>query len=506
MSIYNQKKEVMANISALNTITEGLPKFKTTNSFSSMNNGTNSVEFLLDLVQSLIGYDELKENIVDMLTRKLPEIESEIKNVLKLEIKGFVSCGINPTIPDFLKSNNTGVTLKLQNIDFFEIMKTEPTSAIGSLIYGDVNSGLNSTDFNTFLYSNISQNKSDFTPNGGAVSPWGSSVSGSDIIDVKFSPVGPTVQTTLSPITVNNIIKINANSNYDNKTLTEFNNAFIDSITLFGLPNNIDGSNLLNNIVDNLFGTMSVEIGKTKSQLKKEAEINECLNCILNADENDVIDDSYFEFNNQQLINIDYYVNNRKNGIRILETCGNLPTNIPIDTLLSVNSELSAATQNTTNLIESKVKAMTDAINQLADASASNSIPINVPTIKINFILELIKDFMKSMINIILSPKLMVLFSLNYKIIYGISQDFNGPIDFMKKNKQLIIAISKMILEQMIKMLITLALKYIGKKLAKKYSQDKIEQSKNYVAQILSLTGVSPEIIREIQNINYVNA
>lgn len=504
MSIYNQKKKIMGDIAALNVITEGLPKLKPTDSFSSMNNGTNSTEFLLDLVQSLIGYEELKENIVDILTRKLPELEIKIKETLKLEIKGFVCCGINPLMPDFLKSNNSGVVLKLKNIDFFEIMKTEPTSAIGSLIYGDVNSGLNSTDFNTFLYSNIELNKSETTPNGGTVSAWGTSVSGSDILDLKFSPVGPTVQTALSPITINNIIKINANSNYDNKTLTDFNNDFIDSITLFGLPNSIDGSKILNNIIDNLFGTMSVEIGKTKSQLKKEAEINEVLNCILNSDENDVIDDSYFEFDNQQLTKIDISVNNRKNGIRVLETCGNLPTSIPIDTLLSVNDTLSASTQNTTNQIESKVKAMNDAINQLADESASNSIAINVPTIKINFILDLIKDMMKSMINIILSPKLMTLFSLNYKIIYGIAQDFDGPIDFMKKNKQLIIGISKIILEQITKMLLTLALKYIAKKLAKKYSQDKIEQGKNYVAQILSLIGVSPEIIRQIQNLNYV--
>ena len=74
----------------------------------------------------------------------------------------------------------------------------------------------------------------------------------------------------------------------------------------------------------------------------------------------------------------------------------------------------------------------------------------------------------------------------------------------MKKNKQLIIGISKIILEQITKMLLKLALKYIAKKLAKKYSQDKIEQGKNYVAQILSLIGVSPEIIRQIQNLNYV--
>ena len=120
MSILDQKKKVMGNVAALNVITEGLPKFKPLDSFSSMNNSTNATDFLMDLIQSLIGYEDLKSNIVDMLTRKLPEIESEIKKKLKIEIKGFVSCGINPSIPDFLKSTGSGVTIKLPNIDFFE--------------------------------------------------------------------------------------------------------------------------------------------------------------------------------------------------------------------------------------------------------------------------------------------------------------------------------------------------------------------------------------------------
>ena len=35
------------------------------------------------------------------------------------------------------------------------------------LIYDDSQSGASSTDFNTVLYSNIEQNKDDFTVNGG---------------------------------------------------------------------------------------------------------------------------------------------------------------------------------------------------------------------------------------------------------------------------------------------------------------------------------------------------
>jgi len=500
MSIIDQKTKVMGNIAALNVITEGLPKFKLTNSFSSMTNSTNSTDFLLDLVQSLAGYDELKSNIVDIFSRKLPEIESEIKKTLKEILKAYVSCGVNPSVPAWLQSTGPGVTLKLSDIDFFEITKIDPKSPFGFLFYDDTQSGLNSTYFNTFLYSNIEQNKGDFTPDGGISSPWGLSTNGSNILDLKFSPVSTTK---------NNIIKINTNSNYDNKTLTEFNNDFIDSISLFGNQNNIDGSKILNGIIDNLFGTVAKTINKTKKQLKKEAEINECLECILNSDENDVIDDNYFTFDNAQLTKIEIQASNRKNGIRILETCGNLPADIPISILMDVNMSLSASTIITTgitSLEESKSKAMGDAIDKLADAQASNASTINIPTVKLNFILELIKTFMKAIINIILSPKLMVLFAVNFKIMYGQLSEYENGIDFMKKNKNLITSIAKTVLEQNIKMLLTLALKHISIKLSKKYSDDTIEQSKNYISQVLTLVGVPTEIIRQIQGLDYVGA
>jgi hypothetical protein len=500
MSIIDQKNKVMGNIGALNVITEGLPKFKPTNSFSSMTNSSNITNFMLDLVQSLIGYDELKLNIVDVFSRKLPEMESEIKKVLKRELKSYVSCGVNPTIPVWLKSTGPGVTLKLSDIDFFEITKIDPKSPFGFLSYSDSQAGLNSSDFNTFLYSNIELNKSDYTPNGGTISSWGSSTTPSDILDLRFSPVGTTN---------NNIVKINANSNYDNKTLTDFNNNFIDSISLFGDPNNIDGSKILNGIIDSMFGTVSVAIGKTKEQLKKEAEIDECLECILNSDENDVIDDNYFTFSNAQLSKIEIKASNRKKGIRVLETCGNLVAEIPINTLIEVNKLLSGATMNptgTTSPEEAKAKAMSDAIDTLSNTQASNASTINVPTVKLDFILELIKNFMKSIINIIISPKLLTVFAVNFKILYGQATEYAGAIDFMKKNKNLIVSMSKTVLEQIVKMLLTLALKYISIKLNKKYADDTVEQAKNYVAQILTLIGVPTEIIRQIQGLDYVGA
>ena len=111
---------------------------------------------------------------------------------------------------------------------------------------------------------------------------------------------------------------------------------------------------------------------------------------------------------------------------------------------------------------------------------------------------------MKSIINIVISPKLVTLFIVNFKILYGQLSEYDGPIDFMKKNKNLIVDISKTVLEQVIKMLLALVLKHITIKLAKKYADDTIEKAKNYIAQILTLIGISPDIIRQIQGLDYV--
>lgn len=103
-----------------------------------------------------------------------------------------------------------------------------------------------------------------------------------------------------------------------------------------------------------------------------------------------------------------------------------------------------------------------------------------------------------------MSPKLISVYAINYQILYGQNETYDGPIDFIKKNKNLIKSLSKTILELVIKLLLTLIIKFLSKKLSQKFAQDEIERGKNYIAQILSLIGTPPEIIRQIQNISYV--
>jgi hypothetical protein len=498
MSILDKKNKIMADVASLNTINEGLPKLKKTNSFSSINGSGDSVGFLMDLTKSLVGYKEMIDNLSDFLTRKLPEIESAIKKDLKKEIKQLCSCSVNPSIPAWFRSGGAGVVLNISDVDFFGITKVDPESPYGALIYEDYQAGVNSKDFNTFLFSNITQNKSDYTPNGGSISTWGTSTTTQPILDIKFSPVGTTE---------NNVIKFNSNANYDNKTLYEFNVNLIDSISLFGSPDTLSSDKILNLLVDDLFGTISSKINKSKSQLQKEEEIKECLNCILNSDDGEAIDDSFFSFSNEQLIKINEKANNRKNGVGIIDTYDNREVSVPIDSLLQTTQNFADATSNTTSpipILEQQHTSIKNALNTLADLQAQNETSEDKNTVKNNFLLELVKSLAKGIMTIVMSPKLISVYAINYQILYGQNETYDGPIDFIKKNKNLIKSLSKTILELVIKLLLTLIIKFLSKKLSQKFAQDEIERGKNYIAQILSLIGTPPEIIRQIQNISYV--
>jgi hypothetical protein len=64
-----------------------------------------------------------------------------------------------------------------------------------------------------------------------------------------------------------------------------------------------------------------------------EAQIESVLQCILDANEDEVVDDSFFSFSNPQLRAIKEEARNRKRGIRQLKTCSTVDVNMPIEIL-----------------------------------------------------------------------------------------------------------------------------------------------------------------------------
>jgi hypothetical protein len=68
MSIVKQKEDIFGNIAALRTLTDDFPKLSINNSFPSINNQGNSQDFLMDLIFSLVGFEEIRELLIDILT------------------------------------------------------------------------------------------------------------------------------------------------------------------------------------------------------------------------------------------------------------------------------------------------------------------------------------------------------------------------------------------------------------------------------------------------------
>jgi hypothetical protein len=468
MAIIDKKKKVFGKIAAAKTLTEGMPKLKLSSSFPSINNNGDSITFLTDLIKSLVGYEALVSAVVDTLTHSIPKIEHEIKKALKVELKSIVSCGVDPHLPSWIQSTGSGIVIEVHKIDFMDILRTDPNSVGGKLLYNDVTSPLtNSSDFNTFLYGVIQDDGVTYT--------W------RNIFDITFNSLG----TGGNP---NNTLTIKANPSYNPKTLTDLNNDFIDSLTL------LSTENIVNKIMDVIYGSISSTIGKSLKQLENEAQINSIVDKMVNNVNKNPINDSAFSFTKEETYSQQIEALNRKKGIAALNVSSVVPSSVPISSLTSFNTDMNAAT----TLLQKK-DALTSNLNKMASFSALN-VPnkIDVPTVKLNFIQQIISSMIKSIVNIFLSPKVIFSFVINYKIVYGPTATFTDAIDFIKKNKNLMNSIMKVIAQELIKILLSIALKEISSLVAEAIAKRQKEKSVNRLAQLQSLIGIPTDIIKKI--------
>ena len=463
MSVLDQKEKAFGNISALRTLTNDFPTLKLNNSFPSINSQGNSQDFLIDMLKALVGYEELRDTLVDILVYATEEAEIAVKDALKVELKGLVACGVDPSLPDWIINN--GITIPVQKIDFMNIMRINPVTQAGSLIYDDVANQLTSSDFNTYLYYTIQDE--------GTTTTW------DNIFDVEFTQIA-------TPD--NNVLNFKPTASYTN--LTDLNNDFVDSLTLFA------SEDLIVNIIDSLFGTIAVqpEVNKTEEQLETEAKIENVIQCLVNADVEDVFDDTYFSFTNEQLADIKETATNRRNGIRYLETCGNVQVDVPIEYLTNLKVELDQASTQ----VERK-DVISRNITLMAANTAESSDSVDQYSIELNFIGLMLTSLIKSIVNAIISPKVLAIFLINYKIVYGQNAEYDNPLDFLAQNKTLIRNLVNRIRDMIVKVLLDKVLKFIMKLIAANAVGMLKEQASAQLAQLLSLIGIPQDVIRMIR-------
>lgn len=457
MPIKDKKEKIFAKIAAEKTLVEGKydsKKKQGQNSIETINNKKGKViEFLTDLVSALVGFMVLVNTIVDTLTYYLAKIEKEIKNGLKTELKNIVSCGVNPSLPSFIKSTGSGIAIQVNKIDFLDMFLINPQSSNGQLMYNDTASLLLSSDFNTFLYGVIQ--------NDGTTQTW-RNTAGQGLLDIRFDSIGVGVP--------NNSLIIKANSNYNNKSLTDLNNDFIESLTLF----NTHG--LLNRIIDSIYGSISISTNKSIKQLKKEAEIDTVVDKIIDAEHNDIIDDSYFTFTNDETESHLRKSEQRKKGVHVLQTSNIINASIPVEMLNSFTTDFTSATTTIAkkNVLSSHLTTMANQTT-VNNTNEITSLPDNI-SIKLNFTQQIFNNLTKAIVGSIISPKVVMIFLINLKIVYGTSAVYADGVDFIKKNKNIFKSMIKQIVVIIIKILLGIVLKNLAKLIAQAIVKRQIER------------------------------
>jgi hypothetical protein len=484
MALKDKKQKVFGQIAAAKTLTNDLVNLKNQlsgqlsgliNSFPSINNGNDIILFLTDLLKSLVGQQEFIRVIVETLTKYLDKFEKGLKITLKKVLKEVISCGLSPSIPSYLKSPPTtsGIIIRVDKIDFFDMLKTDPNTPIGGLIYDDIPAFpaplTDSSDFNTFLYGVIQDGISTNPP---VTHIWKNS-SGVGILSFTFYQNG-------SGNIPNNSLVVKTTPAYDNKSIVNLNDDYIDSIKI------IDAKKVVNQIIDILFGSISVQQNKTRKQLQAEAEINDIIDRLASADANTEINDDFFTFTNAEVARQEEVADNRRNGIIKVKTSTEFDASMPIQYL----TEFTDNYNQTSTLVEQRT-LLSNTLNNMSD-NLANQTPNNQDkqSIKISFAIDMIKNLIKSLANILISPKIIIVFLINFKILYGPTAEYTDAKDFIKKNRALFTALFKMIEKEIVKILMSYAMKEATKLatqvgLAKQY--EKIQNRKD---QLLSLIGV----------------
>ena len=352
------------------------------------------------------------------------------------------------------------------------LLKTDPNSVSGKLLYDDVTPILtDSTDFNTFLYGVIQDD--------GNMHTW------KNILDITFVSLDGT------GVNPNNSLIIKANPSYNSKTLNDLNNNFVDSLKLFNTPH------LVNKIIDTIFGSISFSLKKTRKQLEAEGKINAVVDKMVNSNTTETVDDTYFTFDNDEISHIQSQADDRKRGIIKVKTSTPFDASVPQDTLTEFNTEMGTAVTT-----QQKKDVLSKNLDKMANQNTNNSNnPADKQSIKLNFIQLIINTLIKAIVGVILSPKVVMIFLINFKIVYGPSATFTDGVDFIKKNKQLINNIIKKIVKMIIKLLLAIALKRIAELVGQAQVKKQIDKAKNKVVQLLSLVGVPQEAIRIIKGL-----
>lgn len=468
------KSDTLGNISAVQTILERYPVLLTATSLKSINNKSNSFDFMFDVLR-IIGVDnkallEWASSIIvgNGTDGVLDVIETVVKTALKLNIKNVLTCTINPIIDDDLLDeheisipSNTnvegaGIEIDLSSIDFNGILRVPPSDpSVGKYYYFDNNftpsDMYKSTDFNAFLWYVV--NKGIPVKNVGDEfykMMWDNRLRNKKKVDNSFIDINSNFPKKLSPDQVkeyneggiprkkqiiqcqylersyplNNVLKIQLASSEYYHTRNVFNigedgNQKMNK-TIFEFNNDFidsiklfDTKVLMAQIIDALTGSLVVSANYSINEIVIQACIGEIVKKIISADDSE-IGDCYFTFSNEEydrLVNEATLKYSEQYKINGMnESAIKIDPSAFLNSLSGITS--GATLQENITAISNTFTEVSALLTQDGTVSVSDSFSSGL-----NIIYKMIERIIVSVIMAILSPKIMILLAINAHIM-----------------------------------------------------------------------------------------
>lgn len=393
-----------------------------------------------------------KQYLKKTFVKAIKELQPKIIELLTQEVVKTVGCSQDQTY------NQQTFYIRVKAIDLTNLLKDDPTSDTGKLLYEP--SGIQFFNYpfsmNRELYDLIQNINVPFSTTAGSSYK---GKSGQELFDITYVESyvdinGQTIQGNFYKIDLKN------RTNSVNK-IVEFLKDYYSTIKF------LDFKNFFANLMNLLCGAISIKRGEGKLDLSILQKVFLIIQRILGLcfdktkeidvtgsaklSEGDSIDESFFEFTEIDLRIIDQTVSDIKLGVVEFEECDTVKLPVNTDDVLTAVNNLNFIGDDNNNAID-------DASN-LTDALTKN--PGWFP-LEINIDLSFLKEFPKALLVTILSPKVLLpLFIALKSLGDDIDNKINSFLDFMKNFKSFIIELTSKITALFIKILVDIIKKDI---------------------------------------------
>ena len=450
---------------------------------------------LLDLTKLLSkggeksGQTKTTKYLKKVFVTAITELKPQIKDILNNLGTSAIGCAQDQTYV-----GNQSIYIKVKSFDLTNFLKEEPESSVGKITYEkeSIQYGAFPFSLNKSLYDrmqNINQPYSvpaTLNYNG---------TSGQELFDITY------VESYVDPIVglvQGNFYKVDLKNRESNK-IVEFLEDYYSTIDI------VDFKNIFANLINQLTGSLSIKKGDgdinlgdlNKVLLILKRILGLCFDSTTEIDvsgvskvsEFDNIDKSFFEFTEIDLRIIDQKVSDIKLGIVEFEECGTVKLPVDVDSIIN--------SVDTLNYVDGKNNNNTinDAAN-ITDAITKGFFPL-----KVNIDLDFLKEFPKSLVMAILSPKVVLPIMIMAKSIgQTFVDEINSFMDFAEKLKTYFSELVSKIAALFVKIIFDIIKKDIKSLIAGIISDITNEKTKKYTDMILSLVALIMSIAKLIKD------